>query len=1197
MLTNYLKYLILMLGVLLALAPMLAAQAWLDPAWSYRSAVVVANPGGAELNNFQVHISLGSFFDFTKAKNDGSDIRLTSADGTILIPFWIESWNTSLGTASIWIKIPAIPPSGTTLYLYYGNPAAAMASNGTATFDFFDDFDSTSTPALGYYQLDPPQTVLVRDQAWEGSDPHTLSVVKVDDGGYTYWGYYGTAACGEIGLAFSNDLANWTKYSGNPIIAHGRWPSVIKVNNIFYMLYTKDYCAPSSYIKLAVSSDGIHFSDLKTIVEPRIGQRNQNPNLFFNQNDGKYYIYWFNQVMPLDTIRARSASTIEGLDDPSSETIVLQSYLTLAAPNMLFYDGTYFLSTESLDETGNWITLIFSSASPTNGFTILPGNPVLNNGSACFSQYVFSNRLHCYYSKLTNGAWTVDYRIGDLTTGRLQFPGLHIDRWTASGGSWTTVTGAQQDGSTGGVVEGVVGSSTREILLSSYVGTDYVLEAYGRLIGGRVWGLGTRATNKDNLYSSNLYEDLDSTNNLYEYGWVNGGASTLGRTAAGQINMGQWYKLAVKVHGNSIDVYKDDNLRLTTSSSQYASGAAALYAERSAVAQFNNVLVRKYAATEPTAIVQIDIPLIVSSLQLNPSSVLGGTTSLGTVVLNRLAPIGGVVVSLLSSSPTVASVPGTVTVPEGSTTAYFTVTTSSVSSSTPVIISASYNKTNRDATLSVNPLTVSSLQLNPPSVLGGTPSQGTVVLTGPAPSGGAVVSFLSSVPTVASVPGTVTVPEGSANVSFTVTTSSVLSSTAVTINASYSGSTQMATLTVNPFVVSSLQLNPSSVLGGTTSQGTVVLNGPAPSGGAAVSLLSSSPTVASVPGTVTVPSGSTNANFTVTTSSVLSSTAVTITASYNGSTQMATLTVRVQPGEGWLDPAWQYRDTITITNAGGILLNDYQVRVALGSSFDFTKAKSDGGDVRFTSDDGVTLIPFWIEAWDPNNKTAILWVKVPSIPSVGASLYLYYGNPAAVTASNGTTTFDFFDNFEGTGLNPQRWTASGGSWTIVTGAQQDGSTGGVVEGVVGNSTREILLSSYVGTDYILEAYGRLLGGRVWGLGTRATNKDNLYSSNLYEDLDSTNNLYEYNWVNGGASTLGRTAAGQINTGQWYKLAVKVHGNSIDVYKDDNLRLTTSSSQYASGAAALYGERSAVAQFNNVLVRKYAATEPTAVFIR
>jgi hypothetical protein len=326
---------------------------------------------------------------------------------------------------------------------------------------------------------------------------------------------------------------------------------------------------------------------------------------------------------------------------------------------------------------------------------------------------------------------------------------------------------------------------------------------------------------------------------------------------------------------------------------------------------------------------------------------------------------------------------------------------------------------------------------------------------------------------------------------------------------------------------------------------------------------------------------------------------VTISASYSTGTQTATLTVKAPPGEDWLDPAWQYRKPVSVTNPGGIVLSDFQVRVALDNSFDFANAKTDGGDLRFTGDDGLTVIPFWIESWDPTNKKAILWVKIPSIPSVGVSLFLYYGNPSSVTAADGMATFDFFDNFEGGALNPQKWTASGGSWTIVTDIQQDGSPGGVVRGAVGSSIREILLSSYTGADYIFEAYGRLIEGRVWGLGTRATNEDNLYSSNLYEDLDSTSNLYVYNWAGGGAWawTLGSAAVGQVNIGQWNKLSVKMHGNSISVYRDDVLKLQASSSQHSSGAAVLYGEQNTEVQYNNVLVRKYTAVEPLAAVIQ
>jgi hypothetical protein len=163
---------------------------WLDPAWIYRNTVTVSNPGGTQLSNFQVHLSLDSTFNFSNAKTDGSDVRLTSDNGTTPIPFWIESWNANSKTSSIWISIPTIPPSGTTLYLYYGNPSATSASNGTGTFEFFDDFESGHT-APGYYQLGAGQTVLVQNQSWEGSAPHTLSILQNSGGGYAYQGYYG----------------------------------------------------------------------------------------------------------------------------------------------------------------------------------------------------------------------------------------------------------------------------------------------------------------------------------------------------------------------------------------------------------------------------------------------------------------------------------------------------------------------------------------------------------------------------------------------------------------------------------------------------------------------------------------------------------------------------------------------------------------------------------------------------------------------------------------------------------------------------------------------------------------------------------------------------------------------------------------------------------------------------------------------
>ncbi|MCX7799617.1 MAG: S8 family serine peptidase [Fimbriimonadales bacterium] len=96
------------------------------------------------------------------------------------------------------------------------------------------------------------------------------------------------------------------------------------------------------------------------------------------------------------------------------------------------------------------------------------------------------------------------------------------------------------------------------------------------------------------------------------------------------------------------------------------------------------------------------------------------------------------------------------------------------------------------------PVRVSALSLNPTQVVGGGSSTGTVTLTGPAPSGGAVVSIASSNPPVASAPATVTVPAGATQASFTVATSSVTTATDVRIEASYGGGTASADLRVLP---------------------------------------------------------------------------------------------------------------------------------------------------------------------------------------------------------------------------------------------------------------------------------------------------------------------------------------------------------------------------------------------------------------
>src|SRR5688500_10754307 len=92
-----------------------------------------------------------------------------------------------------------------------------------------------------------------------------------------------------------------------------------------------------------------------------------------------------------------------------------------------------------------------------------------------------------------------------------------------------------------------------------------------------------------------------------------------------------------------------------------------------------------------------------------------------------------------------------------------------------------------------------------------------------------------------------------------------------------------------------IALNPASVIGGNTSEGTASLTSAAPSGGAVVTLSSSNTSAATVPASVTVPAGAFSATFTVSTASVTASTSLTISGAFGGTARSATLTVTPPP--------------------------------------------------------------------------------------------------------------------------------------------------------------------------------------------------------------------------------------------------------------------------------------------------------------
>jgi len=276
-------------------------------------------------------------------------------------------------------------------------------------------------------------------------------------------------------------------------------------------------------------------------------------------------------------------------------------------------------------------------------------------------------------------------------------------------------------------------------------------------------------------------------------------------------------------------------------------------------------------------------------LTVNPSTVPGGVSSTGTVTLSEIAPIGGTVVSLASGTTSVATTPMSVTVPSGKSSATFTITTKTVTAQKVVQISATLKGKSKEAPLTVVPPVIVDLNLDPPTVQGGSSSSGNVTLSGPAPSGGIVIKIASD-NKAAIAPGPITIAAGKTMGSFVVKTIPVSVKTVANLKAT-SGSTSVAApLTILSPALKTLTVSPSTIKGGAHATGTVTLTSPAPTGGTVITLASNQ-SAAKTPATVTVPAGKTSVTFQVVTKAVAAQTAAAITATLGATTDTAKLTI------------------------------------------------------------------------------------------------------------------------------------------------------------------------------------------------------------------------------------------------------------------------------------------------------------------
>lgn len=389
-------------------------------------------------------------------------------------------------------------------------------------------------------------------------------------------------------------------------------------------------------------------------------------------------------------------------------------------------------------------------------------------------------------------------------------------------------------------------------------------------------------------------------------------ATSGGASATASLNISNLSVVGLNLNPASVEGGSSSTATITLSGPAPAGGVTTIVSSNSRIASVPSTATVAGGSTQGTFTISTDVvnseatasisagsgtaatyatltitPAAIASITLNPPSVVQGDSVTGTISLTGSTGSTGAVVSP-STSNSAVTLPGSVTIPPGQSSATFTVNTAGASPQS-VTITATLNGQSKTAQLTITAATIGSVRLNPSNVPGGTTSTGTVTLTGTVGSPGFLVTLASNSKD-ATVPKSVTVQPGQTTVSFTVKTSSVSAQTEATITASNAATKKTAVLTITPPTIVSVGVTPSTVAGGASSGGMVTLSAPAAAGGQVIKLTSST-TYAKVSASVTVLMGKSTATFTVKTVAVPAQELATITAASGGTSMSAALAI------------------------------------------------------------------------------------------------------------------------------------------------------------------------------------------------------------------------------------------------------------------------------------------------------------------
>lgn len=109
--------------------------------------------------------------------------------------------------------------------------------------------------------------------------------------------------------------------------------------------------------------------------------------------------------------------------------------------------------------------------------------------------------------------------------------------------------------------------------------------------------------------------------------------------------------------------------------------------------------------------------------------------------------------------------------------------------------------------------------------------------------------------------------------------------------------------------------------------------------------------------------------------------------------------------ETWDDVDYTKMKVIDVTNSAGQTLSGYALEMTINYDSDM---QSDYDDLRFKhEDDPYNYLDYWIESY--TSSSAIVWVKIPSLPIGTSEIHMFYGNPDATSQSDFAGVFSDWD--------------------------------------------------------------------------------------------------------------------------------------------------------------------------------------------